>query len=154
KNIENACIKARKYKLAAQRVVIFLRTQQFRDLGLEVELSWPTQFPNDILRAVTPAFEELFSPRTLYRATGVILLKLTEAYYGQLDLFGETIRLQRLSHLYESVDTLREKYGKHTVFLGASFLAHTHAQHAGERGHLPERTLTLLPGETARKRLG
>src|SRR5207249_3703798 len=37
KNIENACIKARKYKLAAQRVVIFLRTQQFRDTGLTGE---------------------------------------------------------------------------------------------------------------------
>ena len=117
KNIENACMKARKYQLAAQRVVIFLRTQQFRDTGLEVDLSGPTQFPNDLLRAVTPAFEELFFPATPYRATGVILLKLTEAYYGQLDLFGETIRMQRLSHLYESVDTLREKYGKHTVFL-------------------------------------
>jgi DNA polymerase IV len=154
KNIENACIKARKYKLATQRVVIFLRTQQFRDLGLEVELSAPTQFPNDILHAVTPAFEELFDPIHLYRATGVILLKLTEAYYGQLDLFGEAVRMQRLSHLYESVDTLREKYGKHTVFLGASFLAHTYAQHDGARGDLPERQRQLLPGETPRKRLG
>jgi DNA polymerase IV len=80
KNIENACIKIRKHKLAAQRVVIFLRTQEFRDFGLEVELSGPTQFPNDILRAVTHAFEDLFSPATAYRATGVILLKLTEAY--------------------------------------------------------------------------
>jgi hypothetical protein len=103
---------------------------------------------------VTPAFEGLFDPSVAYRATGVILLKLTEAYYGQLDLFGETIRMQRLSNLYESVDTLREKYGKHTVFLGASFLAHKSAQHDGERGHLPERTQQLLPGETARKRLG
>jgi DNA polymerase IV len=154
KNIENACIKARKYKLATQRVVIFLRTQQFRDFGLEVQLSGPTQFPNDILRAVTQAFEDLFDPSAAYRATGVILLKLTEAYYGQLDLFGETIRMQRLSNLYESVDTLREKYGKHTVFLGASFLAHQSAQHDGERGHLPERRRELLPGETARKRLG
>ena len=92
--------------------------------------------------------------RYSYRATGVILSKLSEAYYGQLDLFGEVIRLQRLSHLYESVDTLREKYGKHTVFLGASFLAHTQAQHAGARGQLPERQRGLLPGETARKRLG
>jgi len=32
------------------------------------------------------------------------------------------------------------------VFLGASFLAHAHAQHDGERGQ--------LPGETVRKRLG
>ena len=62
KNIENARIKIRKYKLAAQRVVIFLRTQQFQDLGLEVDLSGPTQFPSDIIRAVTPAFEELFAP--------------------------------------------------------------------------------------------
>ena len=51
-------------------------------------------------------------------------------------------------------NTLREKYGKHTVFLGASFLAHTHAQHDGERGHLPERQQVLLPGETPRRRLG
>jgi len=154
KNIENACMKIRKYKLATQRVVIFLRTHEFRDFGLEVDLSGPTQFPNDILHAVTPAFEELFSPATAYRATGVILSKLTEAYYGQLDLFGEAIRMQRLSNLYESVDTLREKYGKHTVFLGASFLAHQRAQHDGERGHLPERQRELLPGETTRKRLG
>jgi hypothetical protein len=100
------------------------------------------------------ATEPLFSPAAAYRATGVILSKLTEAYYGQLDLFGEAIRMQRLSNLYESVDTLREKYGKHTVFLGASFLAHQSAQHDSERGHLPERRRELLPGETARKRLG
>jgi DNA polymerase-4/DNA polymerase V len=154
KNIENACIKARKYHLAAQRVVIFLRTQEFQDFGLEIDLSGPTPFPNDMLRAVTPAFEDVFSPAAAYRATGVILSKLTEAYYGQLDLFGEAIRMQRLSNLYESVDALREKYGKHTVFLGASFLAHQSAQHDGERGHLPERRRELLPGETARKRLG
>ena len=154
KNVENACIKARKYKLATHRVVIFVRTQEFRDFGLEVDLSGPTPLPNDILRAVTQAFEDLFSPQAAYRATGVILCKLTEAYYGQLDLFGGASRRQRLSHLYESVETLREKYGKHTVFLGASFLAQKSAQHEGARGQVPERTQQLLPGETPRKRLG
>ncbi len=28
------------------------------------------------------------------------------------------------------------------------------AQHAGDRGHVPDRTEQLLPGETKRKRLG
>ncbi len=154
KNIENACVKLRKYQLATERVLIFLRSQDFHDTGLEMDLSGPTSFPNDLLHVVSPAFDDLFAPATLYRATGVILCKLSEAYYGQLDLFGEVIRLQRLSNLYESVDTLREKYGKHTVFLGASFLAHTHAQHDGERGDLPERQQVLLPGETPRRRLG
>jgi len=154
KNVENACIKLRKYQLATERVLIFLRSQDFHDTGLEMDLSGPTSFPNDILHVVSPAFVQLLTPVTLYRATGVILCKLSEASYGQLDLFGEVIRLQRLSNLYESVDTLREKYGKHTMFLGASFLAHTHAQHEGDRGHLPERQHALLPGETTRKRLG
>jgi DNA polymerase-4/DNA polymerase V len=154
KNIEGACIKARRYKLAAQRVLIFVRTQDFRDLGREVELSRPTCFPNDILRAIAPAFDAVFIPGTLYRATGVILHHFSEAYYGQLDLFGEVVRLQRLSNLYESVDALSAKYGKHTLFLAASLPAHLHAQHAGDRGELPERQVTLLPGETPRKRLG
>jgi DNA polymerase-4/DNA polymerase V len=154
KNMESACIKARRYKLAAQRVVIFLRTQDFQDLGREVALSRPTCFPNDLLRTIAPAFEALFVAGTLYRATGVILHHFSEAYYGQLDLFGEVVRMQRLSHLYESVDALSAKYGKHTLFLAASLPAHLHAQHAGDRGDRPDRHITLLPGETPRKRLG
>jgi hypothetical protein len=47
-----------------------------------------------------------------------------------------------------------EKYGKQTVFLGASFLAPKSAQHDGERGHLPERKPQLFPGETSRTRVG
>ena len=67
---------------------------------------------------------------------------------------GRQLVAYRHHGFWQPMDTLREKYGKHTVFLGASFLAHTHAQHDGERGHLPERQCQLLPGETARKRLG
>jgi hypothetical protein len=47
--------------------------------------------PNDILRVVPPAFDDLFALDTPYRATGVILCKLSEAYYGQLDLFSEVM---------------------------------------------------------------
>jgi DNA polymerase-4 len=153
KNIENACRKARRYKLAAQRVLIFLRTQNFRELGREVELTRPTCFPNEVLRVIAPAFAAVFVTGTRYRATGVILHHFSEAYYGQLDLFGEVVRMQRLSNLYESIDALSAKYGKYTLCLGASLPAHLHAQHAGARGELPERHLTLLPGETPRKRL-
>jgi hypothetical protein len=56
--------------------------------------------------------------------------------------------------LSEGSNTVHKKYGKHTVFLGASKLAHQSAQHDGERGHLPERKTQLLAGETTRKRLG
>ena len=45
KNLENACIKARRYKLAAARLIVFLRTQDFRDSGIEIKLSRPTAYP-------------------------------------------------------------------------------------------------------------
>src|SRR5262249_42267310 len=60
KNIENAAMKARRYQLAPRSVVIFLRTQDYRDVGLEVGLSRPTAFPNEIIGAVEPAFDALF----------------------------------------------------------------------------------------------
>jgi len=80
-------------------VLIFLRSQDFHDTSLEMDLSGPPSFPNDILRVVSPSFDDLLAPATFSRATGVILWKLSEAYYGQLDLFGDVIRLQRLSNL-------------------------------------------------------
>src|SRR5512139_2679696 len=47
KNLENACIKARRYRLSATRLVIFLRTQAFRDTGVEIKLGRATAYPID-----------------------------------------------------------------------------------------------------------
>jgi DNA polymerase IV len=66
KNIENACIKARRYTLAAQGAVVFVRTLDFRDCGLEVRFSRTTNFPIEIIDAVRPLFNHLL------RAGGVI----------------------------------------------------------------------------------
>jgi DNA polymerase IV len=154
KNIENACIKARKYKLAAKGAFIFLKTQQFRFHGLDVRFSRATPFPQEMIKALEPAFAQLFRPGEEYRATGVVLIKLEEDTMVQLDLFGETLRAEKFSRVYQAVDHMREKYGKHTVFLGSSFLAHKFGQHLGERGDEPQRKQHLFKGETKRKRLG
>ena len=154
KNVENACIKARKYKLAAKAAVIMLKTQGFRMQWLEVRLSRATAFPQDIVKAITPAFTLLFSPEEEYRATGIVLTKLEEDTMVQLDLFGEVVRAEKLSKVYQAVDHMREHYGKHTVFLGSSLLAQQFAQHLGARGDEPQRRRQLFKGETKRQRLG
>ena len=154
KNIENACIKARKYKLAAKAVVVMLKTQAFRMQWVEVRLSRATAFPQDIVKAIEPAFLQLFNPQEEYRATGIVLTKLEEDTMVQLDLFGEVVRAEKLSKVYQAVDRLRDQYGKHTVFLGSSFLAQKFAQHLGVRGDEPQRRRQLFKGETKRQRLG
>jgi DNA polymerase-4 len=134
KNIENACIKARCYKLAASGIIIFLRQQDFRDRGLAIRFSRATAFPHEMLPLIESAFDQLFNPRQQYRSTGVILLDLNECHDEQLDLFGASLGIEKMARLYQGVDHIKTKYGKHTLFLGSSFYAHRMAQHEGERG--------------------
>lgn len=153
KNIENACIKLRRYRLATKNIIIFLRTQSFYDHTYEIHLSRDTAFPEEIIRAIEPAFDELFKPAILYRSTGVILFKLNESNNAQLDLFSRSATVEKMTRMYEGVDAIKKKYGKHTIYLGSSYYANNEPQHNGDRGETPERKKILFKGESARKRL-
>ena len=154
KNVENACMKARRYKLEAKRLYFFLKTQDFNYRGAEIRLNRPSAFPNEIIGLIRPLFNEIFNDNSQYRATGVCLFKLKPQGSLQLDLFGEALRIDKFRTIFASVDAIRKKYGKHTVCLGSSYLANQFSAHLNDRGDLSERGKTLLPGETKRKRLG
>jgi len=154
KNIENACMKARRYNLAAKGAILFVKTQDFRASGVEIKFSRRSAIPNEIIKAAALPFKRLLEPGQQYRATGVVLLGLECDDMLQLDLFREGLRVEKLKKLYASVDKIRNRYGKHTLYLGSSFLANQFAQHLGERGDVPVRRESLLKGETPRRRLG
>jgi nucleotidyltransferase/DNA polymerase involved in DNA repair len=154
KNIENACIKARRYKLASADIHFFLRTQQFQDRGMEIELSRPTAFPSEIVKTIEPIFNRVYRRGVQYRSTGITLMKLKEDSLEQPDLFGAHVTVEQMSKVYEGVDAIKRKYGKHTLFIGSSFEAHKLAQHEGERGDLAPRREILMKGETSRRRVG
>jgi len=154
KNIENATMKARRYNLAPTGVAIYLRTQDFRHAGAEVKLSRRTAMPNEIIDIIRPGFEQTFHRNTLYRSTGIVLFDLRDDSVAQLDLFGAALTTLRMKKLFERVDRIRERYGKHTLYLGSSHFANSFAQHLGNRGDVPVRKTFLLKGETVRRRLG
>ena len=154
KNIENACMKARRYHLVARGGMCILRTKEFRDVALEIQFNRPTAFSHEVIHALAPLFECLFSAKYFYRSTGVILWKLTGEQERQLSLFDSTLQIEKYRKIYEVMDALRYRYGKHTVFLGASFAVQKFSQHVGERGDVPVRRGQLLRGETDRQRLG
>lgn len=153
KNIENACIKARRWGLATPSIFFFLKTQGFKYHGCEVSLSHATCVPQEILRAVAEHFPKVFRKGELYRATGITLMRLEDANKTQLDLFGSVLKSKSVQGVFESIDAICERYGKHTVFLASSFEAMTHSAHAGDRGEVPVRVERMFRGETARKRL-
>lgn len=154
KNIENACIKARRYHLIAKKVSFFLRTHNFHTIGTELTLARASAFPHEIVRVVEAQFDQVFTPHTHYRLTGVVLSHLEENKPLQLSLFEDPLKVEQMIKLYDSIDQLDQQYGKHTVFLGPSLPAVRPTHSAGPRSELPNRKIQLFRGETARKRLG
>ncbi|OHB19768.1 MAG: hypothetical protein A2854_03920 [Parcubacteria group bacterium RIFCSPHIGHO2_01_FULL_56_18] len=153
KNVENAYIKARRWDLASPRIFFFLKTQDFKYHGMEIKLPYPTNVPQDVLREVRRFFPQVFEKGKLYRASGITLTQLQPADSVQLDLFGKVQESEGMKMIFESVDAISERYGKHAVFLGSSFQAMKFGAHLGDRGDTPERTKQLFKGETSRRRL-
>ncbi|OGP54029.1 MAG: DNA polymerase IV [Deltaproteobacteria bacterium RBG_13_52_11] len=154
KNLEAACIKARRYRLAATRLMVFLRTQDFRDRGIELRLSRPTAYPSDLFGGLKEGFHELFNPEALYRQTGVVLAGLVQASVVQYTLFEDAARVEKMARIYHAVDLLSERFGKYAVHHGSSLPTKLQARHEGERGDTPQRASKLFKGENSRQRLG
>jgi len=154
KNMENACIKARRYRLAATRLMVFLRTQEFRDSGIEIRLSRPTAYPADLFGPLREGFDHLYLPQIPYRQTGVVLAGLTPEAGIQHSLFEDTAKIEKMARVYGTIDRLSEKFGKYTVHHAASLPTKLQAQHEGDRGDVPKRETELFRGENNRQRLG
>ena len=152
KNIENACIKARRYNQSATKIVIFLKRADHKAFGLEAHIAKPSAFPLELISIAKQLFESLFITKTLYRATGVILCDLTTTELIQPTLFEDPNRIVKIKSVYSAIDELKEKYGKHAIHQASSLHAQK-TQHLTSRGDVPIRKLNLLKGETKRRRL-
>ena len=154
KNLENACIKARRYKLAATRVIVFLRTQDFRDMGMEIRVSLPSAYPVCLMNALKKGFASLYRANILYRQTGVVLAGLVPDNGSHYTLFDDATKIEKMARIYETVDSLSWKYGKHTVQHGSSLPTKLQTQHEGDRGDVPMRKTETFKGENRRQKLG
>lgn len=154
KNLENACIKARRHKLAAIRLIIFLRRQDFRNSAVEIRLTSPTSYPADMFSALRNGFNHIYRHDALYRQTGVVLAGLIAENRIQMTLFDDPVRIEKMSKIYCAIDEISERYGKHAIQHASSLPAKLQARHEGERGDIPARKTELFKGENARQRVG
>lgn len=119
-NIEGACARLRGHNLYAKEIVFYLKGQDFRHYGREISLSVPVCVPEKILEVVADNFDKVFKKGKMYRATGIILKKITPAESTTRDLFGEFAKAERVSELYKEIDALAEKFGRPVVTLTSS----------------------------------
>ena len=152
RNMESACIKARRYNLSPKKIVVFLKKQNFDSAGSEAALSRPCACPLEFADVVRSLFDACYRPREQYRATGVILLDLAADASIQYTLFDDPVQAEKIKDVYTVADELAEKFGKHTVHLGSTHLIEKIGK--GRRGAPTVRQQTQLKGETARRHLG
>jgi len=152
KNVENACIKARRYEQAAGKISLFIKRQDHRALGVEASLIRPSCYPVEFLPAVRTMFEQVFVEGIEYRATGFILRDLGMSSPSQTSLFETRNKVKKIRRLYGAVDLIAKKYGKHGVHQGASLAAQKN-QHLTNRGDVPGRRRVHQKGESWRRRL-
>ncbi|MBU1151015.1 MAG: DNA polymerase IV, partial [Proteobacteria bacterium] len=120
RNLESACIKARRYGLAPRRIAVFLKKQNFDTEGREAKLSRSSVHPLELSSLLRGLFNEMYRRYEIYRATGVVLLDLVQDTRIQYSLFEDPLKAEKIRELYEAVDALSGKYGKHTLHLGGS----------------------------------
>ncbi len=151
RNLESACIKARRHNLVAGGLSLYLRRSDFRHDGEEAKLSYATASPLELTKILKKLFVRSFQMGRVYRSTGVTLTRLNDASLNQLPLFGNPLEIIEMEKLGEAIDDVNARYGKHTIFMGDGL--YLKKQHEGQRGRTTWRKENLLPGETPRQHI-
>ncbi|MBI2343775.1 MAG: DNA polymerase IV [Deltaproteobacteria bacterium] len=117
RNLESACIKARRYHLSATTVSLSLREETFHATGAAISLHRPSNSPLDCLPMFRGLFQQLHRHGRRYRATSVTLGRLQPARPTQGDLFEDGERVRKTDQANIAIDTVNARFGKHTLFL-------------------------------------
>lgn len=154
RNLESACIKARRHNLLASKIIIFLKTQEFDYSGLEAKLTHSSAHVLELTPIVKELFEKVYKSHVLYRATGVILAGLQSNNSIQDSLFSDKVEIKKIEKISKATDEINARFGKHTLHLASTLPVDQFSQHLGERGDVSERKKNVLKGETKRQHLG
>ena len=120
KNVEEACAKARYYKLITRRFSFFLKSQNFKYFTFLVTLTAPTNAPEIMISLIEKKFSEVHQRGILYRTTGVVLQELISNAVCQGDLFGGSDKARKFELIHKQIDTLENKFGKRVVYLAST----------------------------------
>lgn len=152
RNLESALIKLRRHRLKAKRLLVGLRLADYRQTGGEASLSRATSAPMEAIPLLRELFSRIYERGAAYRATMVCVGALVADTSDQLDLFEDRLRIDKMETSARIMDTIAEAFGKHKLAHGSALFLHQHTPTA--RDALPWRKHNLLPGETARQRIG
>lgn len=123
KNSHRMCKKMRSLNLKGEVLSVYLKKKDFEIVGKKIIMTSPQNSEFEINEHISQIFEEIYSPYTLYRSTGVIISKLSKDNLQQLNIF-ELEKNQKQEKLSSAWDKLEKKFGKNIIHLGNNGIIH------------------------------
>lgn len=123
RNIENAWYKMYAFGLQAKGMSVFLKKQDLRYRGLDVQFETPTDRLDMFLEKGRLLYDALYTQNVLYRATGVTLWGLTRRSEGQVALWDDLAKSDRMRDLQKSIYDIKYKYGRTSLIRASSLSA-------------------------------
>lgn len=93
----------------------------------QLTLTFPTSNEAEIFNSCMELFDEFYDGESLIRKVTIRATKLVEEYYIQLNLFKDMNKVIKDHKLHSSLDNIKYKYGKGSVFRGSSLYEHATA---------------------------
>lgn len=120
--------KLRKQNSVTRAVMVFLRTNRFRDdlmqyhPSIVVQLPYSTSDTREIVKAAQSGVKAIFREDYFYHKAGVMLLDLANSDIEQFDFFNvpqASDERQRSDKLMSTIDAINKRMGRGTVQIGA-----------------------------------
>lgn len=150
RNAESAFIKLRRHQQMTEELSISIRRKDYQECGLCVRLTCSIQSIQEAAPFIKALFDRLYRTGE-YRATTIVLSKLSHNHARQYDLFENTAQAEKLREVASLTDQINRRYGKHKLSTGTALFLPTHSPN--DRDAPTWRKANLLIGETQRKRI-
>lgn len=113
--VESLGIRLRKNDLCCSVVSVYYKTDAFFTRRKQRKLSYCTQSTKDLIKEITRLFDELWEYEHI-RQIGVHVTDLSSSNQVQLSIFDNDVANQKKVAIDKTLDAIRDKYGKNSVF--------------------------------------
>ena len=130
--VSRAAEKLRAQQSIAGVVQVFVMTNRFRETDAQYSnaIAVPLIAPSSDTRVLTQAallgLHRIFRSGYRYKKAGVMLMELSPSTYFQGSLFdapGDTVDLAQSTHIMHTLDTINDRFGRASLFLGSAGVA-------------------------------
>jgi len=123
-NLSHLTMRLRRYDMAARKIGVFLRDNQFSTTGDKVRLPRPMRIDEELLPYVQALFNQCYRSGTTYRLTGIVLAELTPHNAIQPSLFEDVERLEKQHNMASATDMINTKFGRGAIARASSKVTH------------------------------